>query len=184
MSRRIDNIVLAIAALLLSGTVVVFVVHSFSRDDAAARDPRAYPISVTTVSLDEALRRAAFTLPNCVESGLRYALVDNGFGYYYTILLQLEAPEDCINEFIAVNYLVDLPQHSRLGGAETEKAVSNRSAWMDSKPVRDIGWELGSDKSFQEFSAGNDKGYSMTALAQHLAGTSSVRVYAYASHGG
>ncbi|MEV8517782.1 hypothetical protein [Dactylosporangium sp. NPDC051484] len=95
------------AALVLSGVAAAFVVRRLDHD-GKGRDPRAYPASVTKVSLDEALRRAAMTLPACAGNGLRYALFDNGFGYYYTILLQLEAPEDCVNDFLAFNSMKNL----------------------------------------------------------------------------
>jgi len=55
---------------------------------------------------------------------------------------------------------------------------------MDGKAVRDVGWDLGGDQPFQEFSAGNEQMYSMSVLAQHVASTSAVRAYVFASHGG
>ncbi|WP_432974835.1 hypothetical protein [Dactylosporangium sp. CA-233914] len=175
MTRRIDRIDRIVVA--------AFVVRQLAHD-GKARDPRAYPVSVTEVSLDEALQRAAMTLPSCAGNGLRYGLFDNGFGYYYTILLQLEAPEDCVNDFLAVNHLVTLAQQSRLGGVSAEKPLPRRNDWMDGKPVRAVGWDLGADQPFQKFSVRNEQRYGMSVLAQHIPGTSAVRAYVYASHGG
>lgn len=180
---RIDRIVVVVAVLVLSGGVAAFAVRHFGHD-GKGRDPRAYPASVTKVTLDEALRRAAITLPACAGNGLRYALFDNGFGYYYTILLRLEAPEECVNDFLALNYLKNPPQQSRLSGTSAEKPLSYRSAWMDGNAVRAVGWDLGADEPFEEFSVGNAQSYNMTVLAQHIPGASAVRAYGYAFHGG
>lgn len=182
-AARTDRVVMVVAALVLTGVVAAFAVNRFHSADKV-RDPRAYPASDQKVPLDEALRRAAITLPACAGDGLRYALFDNGLGYYYTILLRLEAPEDCVNDLLAANSLVNVLQQSRLGGAPAEKPLPRRNTWMDGEPVRAVGWDLGADQPFQAFSAGNAQLYSTSLLAQHVPGTSTVRVYLHAAHGG
>lgn len=147
------------------------------------RDARAYKISSTRISLDEALRRAGFVVPECLDQSLRYALVDDGFGYHYKIYLRFESSVECVGTFVKTNGMQGL-LNDHIAGPEKERLLTYRSAWMDEPPIPQMGWEVGSEQRFQEFSMGNERLYAVTALIQHVAGTSNVRAYVYAFHGG
>ncbi|MEU4770954.1 hypothetical protein [Micromonospora sp. NPDC023644] len=148
------------------------------------RDARAYDIDSGVISLDEGLRRADIRLPSCLYDDLRYAAVDDGFGYYYKVFLRLESSEECVNRFLAANGMRGLLQAERIGGRDAERPLSFRSRWMDEGVVTAMGWQIGPEQRFQEFSVGKPNLYSVHALVQHMPDSQNIWAYVYVAHGG
>ncbi len=165
--------------IIVSG-VVIF--REVRRSESV--DPRAYAVDSGEISLNEALARAEIGLPECAKDDLRYALIDDGFEYYYKIYLKLEESRECINDFLEKNAMVDVFQSGRIGGVESENRIEVHSIWMDSYPVAEIGWKLGRNERFQEFSVGKASLYAVTALVQHIPGSVKYRAYVHAFRGG
>jgi hypothetical protein len=163
---------------------VIFIGVRLTKPPPIVHDPRAYDISTPKVSLEEALKRAHLVIPECLESNLRYALIDNGFGYYYDIYLKLDASVSCADTFLLANAMRDTLQAQQVGGVDAEKPISFRNSWMDGEPVHQMGWQLGTDQRYQEFGVGNEQMYNVTALLQHVPDISKVRMFVYAFHGG
>jgi hypothetical protein len=161
-------------------SIVVF--HEVRK--SASEDMRAYAVDSGEISLNEALDRADINLPGCVQDDLRYALMDDGFGYYYKIYLRLEEFRECINAFLRVNAMRDVFQATEIGSPESEDQIHVRDIWMDSYPVPEMGWEFGQKERFQEFSVGTANLYVVTALVQYIPDSKKYRVYVHAFRGG
>lgn len=175
LNRLIVVGVLALLAVVVGG--------GCTDQDRPPPDPRAYDVDSGDLSLDEGLRRAGLTIPKCMQDDLRYALVDDGFGYYYRVYLKLESSVGCMNSFLQANNLRDLFQASMFGGSEAERPLI-REFWMDREIVSQMGWGISESENFQEFGVGNEKLYSVDALVQHVPNSENVRAYVYAFHGG
>ncbi|WFE19202.1 hypothetical protein O7621_14610 [Solwaraspora sp. WMMD937] len=169
------------AVLVLLGVVVG---GGCADQDRPPPDPRAYDVDSGDLSLYEGLRRAGLTVPECMQDGLRYALVDNGLGYYYKIYLKLESPVNCMNNFLQANEMRDLSQASSFGGKEAEQPLLYREPWMDEEIIHRLEWGIGSEEIFQKFGMGNANLYSVDALVQQVPNSADVRAYVYASRGG
>lgn len=155
-----------------------------STDPDVPADSRAYAADSGAVSLEEGLRRGAINLPSCTEDGLRYALIDNGFGYYYDVYLMFLTTEPCMNTFLQSNRMHErVTQATLLSGAEAEEKIMFLPPWSG-EIVEGLGWEVGPDQTFQEFSVTTPSMYPMKALVQHLPESSGVRAYVYAYRGG
>jgi hypothetical protein len=155
------------------------------RQGQVAADDRAYSIDSGQLTLAEGLRRANIQLPECLTKHLRYALVDNGFGYYYDVYLQLEAPPACMEELIQTNKLYGfVSQQLRLEDATHDRKLPVRDLWLDRVEVSRIGWEVGPDQAFQEFVGATTPKERVHLLVQHTHDPALVRAYLYASHGG
>ncbi|BCJ65039.1 hypothetical protein Prubr_20600 [Polymorphospora rubra] len=133
--------------------------------------------------MEDGLRRAALELPECLHERLRYALVDNGFGYYHHIYLKLESSEQCMNSFLALNAMDGDLGATTLGGVAAERIPIYRSRWMDDDVVRRLGWQIGPEQRFQRFSVGKPTLYGVFVLVQHVPGSSDVRAYVHAGRG-
>ncbi|WP_203820351.1 hypothetical protein [Paractinoplanes ferrugineus] len=146
-------------------------------------DPRAYSADSGDLSLAEGLRRAGLTVPGCFDDRLRYALVDNGFGYYYTVYLRIEASQDCVEQFVDANTLTGSLRPSRIGPADEDKTLPSSGPWQQDETVERLGWQVGPQQRFQKFGRWNDANYNVTALVQHLAPSSDdVVAYIHAAH--
>lgn len=186
---RLAWLVFVVIALLL--TVVVMGVKRARNSGEAGRGPatsarnvRAYAVDSGDITLDEGLRRADLRLPECLHGNLRFATVDDGFGYYYKLYLRLESSEECTNSFLIANEMRGLVQAERIKGSEAERPLSFRSRWMDGDIVADMGWQIGPEQRFQEFGVGKPNLYSAHALVQHVPDSQNVLAYVYAFHGG
>lgn len=147
-------------------------------------DPRAYAADSGAISLEEGLQRGAINLPSCMEDDLRYALIDNGFGYYYDVYLMFRTTEPCMNSFLQSNRMHErVTQATLLGGAEDEEELMFLPPWSD-EIIDSLGWKVGPNQTFQEFSVTTPSMYPMKALVQHLPESSGVRAYVYAYRGG
>jgi len=179
--RRLIVLSSGVALLFAAGGTAAFVAGRGGPDP----DPRAYPSSARGVSLDEALRRADLAVPNCLADHLRYALEDNGFGYYYTIYLKLDAPQSCVQDFVNDNSMVSPLQSSTIGGPGDDKALDYREMWMSNEVVNRLGWDLGAGQRFQKFGVGKPAtNYSVTLLLHHAGAGGDISAYVYAVHGG
>jgi hypothetical protein len=176
--RRLIVLSGGVALLIVAGSIAAFMVGRKNPD------PRAYPSSDSDVSLDEALKRADIVVPNCLADRLRYALEDNGFGYYDSIYLKLLAPQACTQEFLDENSMVSPLQSRTIGGPADDTALNYRELWMSNAVVGRLGWDLGPDQKFQQFSAGKPTNYSVTVLLQHAGTAGDISAYVYAFHGG
>jgi hypothetical protein len=124
-------------------------------------------------------------MPECADTRLRFALIDDGFGYYFNIYLKLESwSVSCMDSFLSANGMVDTFQATQVGGVEAERPLSQHRLWTDSQPVREMSWQLGPDQRFQQFAVTTEKMYSVTTLVQHLPGTANVQAFVYAFRGG
>lgn len=170
----------ALVVVIIVSGVVIF--REIWRSEPV--DPRAYAVDSGEISLKEGLARAEISLPECAEDDLRYAFIDDGFEYYCKIYLKLEESRGCINEFLEKNAMVDVLQVGTIGGAESEYRIEVRSIWMDSYPVFEMGWKLGRNERFQEFTVGKANLYALTALVQHIPGSRKYRAYIHAFRGG
>lgn len=173
------------AALLLGAFVAAR--HLRSPNDASStqsRDPRAYEVDSGELTFDEAVQRAEIRVPDCARDRLRYATIDDGFGYYYKVYMRIVSSEVCVNDFLAANDMRGLLQAQRIQGVEGEKRLLVRESWMDAPVIDEMGWQLGAEQRFQEFSVGKSNQYSVRALVQHLPEVGSVQAYVYTFHGG
>jgi hypothetical protein len=134
--------------------------------------------------LEEGLRRAGLEVPECMQDDLRYALIDNGFGYYYKIYLRLESSVSCMDSFLEANGMRDVFQATRTGGVAAEEPLPHRELWMDDEVVKQMGWGIGPEQRFQEFQMGNYKHHNVRALVQHVPGKPGSRAFVYGFHGG
>ncbi|MBQ1049725.1 hypothetical protein KBX50_14785 [Micromonospora sp. C51] len=176
-------------ALLL--TIVVMDVERATNSGEVGRGPatsapdaRAYSVDSGDITLNEGLRRANLRLPECLQEKLRFATAGDGFGYHYKLYLRLDSSEACINSFLAANGMRGLLQAERIRGSGAERPLSFRSLWMDEDIVTDMGWQLGPEQRFQEFSVGKPNLYSAHALVQHVPDSQNVVAYVYVFHGG
>lgn len=145
----------------------------------------AYPVDSGDITLEEGLERANVTLPPCLRDDLRYALVDDGFGYYYRVYLGANSTAECLDGFLAANGLRNAVTGSRqVGGPDQDRPLTNRSPWMDTKTISELGWQIGPDQRFQKFGAGRGDLYTVFALVRHIPNSSAVQAYIYAFHGG
>ncbi|MET8360815.1 hypothetical protein [Micromonospora sp. NPDC005171] len=177
-------------ALLLAG--VFFGMHKLQESDGVgrapaaehAKDDRAYEVDSGDLSFDEGMQRAGIEVPGCALDSLRYALIDDGLGFYYKTYMHIYSSEECLNGFLAANGMRTALQTEQIGGSELESPLRFRSRWMNEGVIRRMEWNLGPDQRFQEFSVGKQNQYSIQALVQHVPGSSAVQAYVYASHGG
>ncbi|MGH8684454.1 MAG: hypothetical protein ACREUM_03795 [Nitrosospira sp.] len=183
--RAILSWLIVVIAVSLAVAAVVVIVSLIKDPPAEKFDRRAYKVNGGEISLKEGLRRADIRLPRCLERDLKYALIDNGFGYYYDIYLKLQASADCVNSFLAANAMRDFVlQTGEVGGADAERRLNYRPAWMKSDLVAKMGWEIGPQQRFQKFGVGKSNLYSVTALVQQMRNPHDVRAYVYAFRGG
>jgi hypothetical protein len=148
-------------------------------------DDRAYSVDSGDLTLEEGLSRAKIILPDCLMSRLKYALVDNGFGYYYDIYLALESAPDCMERLIKANQLYGfVSQQLRLEGASQDQKLIYRDSWLDKDEVSDMGWDVGPDQAFQEFVGATTPKERVQLLVRHTPDPEVVQAYLYASHGG
>lgn len=176
LNRLVVATVLALLAVVVSG--------GCTDQDRPPPDARAYEVDSGDLPLDEGLRRAGLIVPQCMQDSLRYALIDNGFGYYYKVYLKLESPVDCMNNFLQANEMRGLSQASSFSGQEAERPLLYREPWMDEEIIHHLEWGIGSDEVFQKFGMGNENLYSVDALVQHVPNSANVRAYVYAVRGG
>lgn len=178
---RLIVLISGVVLLVAAGSTAAFVIGRPDPDP----DPRAYPSSARDVSLEEALRRADLVVPNCLADHLRYALEDNGFGYYYTIYLKLLAPQSCVQQLLTDNSMVSPLQSNTIGGPADDTGLDYREMWMSNDVVNRLGWDLGPGQRFQKFGVGKPTtNYSVTVLLQHAGAGGDISAYVYAVHGG
>lgn len=145
----------------------------------------AYPVDSGDITLDEGLKRAGLRVPPCLRDDLRYALIDDGFGYYYRVYLGTNSTVECLDSFLAANGLRDALTGSRqVGGHDQERLLTNRFPWMDTETISKLGWQIGPDQRFQKFGAGRGDGYTVFALVRHIPDSSDVQAYVYAFKSG
>jgi hypothetical protein len=148
-------------------------------------DDRAYAVDSGELTLDEGLKRAGIRIPGCLAEDLRYALVNDGFNYYYWVYLSLRTSEECMNEFLDDNNIRNsLTGAARVEGAEYEKPLRARPLWMDRSEVREMGWSVGPEQSFQDYGARTGTDYTIDMVIQHVPGTDEVQGYLYAFKSG
>ncbi|WP_203703626.1 hypothetical protein [Asanoa iriomotensis] len=174
----------AVVAAVCVAVVVASAGCSSARGGDGVRDPRAYEIDDGRVLLETGLERAALSVPSCLGPSLKYALVDDGFGYYYKVFLAATGSVDCMDELVVGNGMTRVPEKTRVGDASEDKPLAFRRSWMDDEVVAKMGWQLGPAEKFQEFGVGLPTQYAVTALVQHVPNSAELRVYVYAFRGG
>jgi hypothetical protein len=100
-------------------------------------------------------------VPDCLAADLRYALVNDGFNYYYYVYLGLRTSETCMNEFLTDNDAHDVTRNRSVESVELEKPVHIRPLWMDDTVVRQLGWQVGADQRFLPYGARTGTGYTV-----------------------
>jgi hypothetical protein len=174
---------------LLSALLLVSAAACGSEGGAPApgttRDDRAYPVDSGELTLDTGLARAGIQVPDCLADDLRYALINDGFNYYYRVYLGLRTSEDCMNQFLERNGVSHYVTKARqVESREWEKPLKYRPLWMDNEVVRQLGWRIGADEPLLTYGARTGTDYTVELYLQHVAGTPDVLGYLYAFHGG
>ena len=145
----------------------------------------AYPVDSGDITLEEGLKRADVTAPKCLRDDLRYALVDDGFGYHYRVYLGTRSTVECMDRFLAVNGMRNAVTGSpRVDGSDQDRPLTNRSPWMDADTIAELGWQVGPDQRFQKFGVTKGNLYTVFALVRHVPGSPEVQAYVHAFHGG
>lgn len=148
------------------------------------RDPRAYEVSSRAISLEEGLRRAGVRLPRCLGDDFNYALINDGFGYYYKIYIQLVSSERCVNDLLLDNGMKDTFGNAQLIGPEAQGKLSHRLMWMDEYPVPQMGWNVGPEQRFHRFWGRGTTYYTIELLVQYRSEDQAIQAYLYAFRGG
>lgn len=148
-------------------------------------DHGAYPAHSGEITLDEGLERASIVVPSCVEDeDLRYAWINDGYGYYQDGYLMFRTYQACMNTFLSANGMVArVSQANRLVGPDAAEPPIYSESWKD-EVFRELGWEIGPEQKFEQFVATTASSYRLNAFIRHMPGSSDVRAYIFTYRAG